>query len=96
MIATVSRVLRKASLSRLLHLEPAQPVRGSLRQHLGELIHLDIKMMVRFNRVGQRISGDRKSQSNSRSVMREYVHVCIDDASRMMTDNASCYKAFAF
>ena len=35
------------------------------------------------NHVGHRITGDRRGQSNSRGVGWEYVHVCIDDASRV-------------
>ena len=46
-------------------------------------IHLDIKRLGRFERIGHRITGDRTGQSNSRGVGWEYVHVCIDDASRI-------------
>lgn len=129
--ATVSRVLRRLGLSRLRDLEPAEPVRRYERKRPGELIHLDIKKLGRFERVGHRITGDRTRQSNSRGVGWEYVHVCIDDHSRVafseikadekavsaiaflkaavafyarlgvkvervMTDNGSCYKSFAF
>jgi transposase InsO family protein len=58
-------------------------VRRYEREHPGELIHIDIKKLGRFNRVGHRITGDRRGQSNSRGVGWEYVHVCIDDASRV-------------
>ena len=44
---------------------------------------VDIKKLGRFNHVGHRITGDRRGQSNSRGVGWEYVHVCIDDASRV-------------
>jgi len=81
--ATVSRVLRRAGLSRLRDLEPGEPVRRYERAHPGELIHLDIKRLGRFDRVGHRITGDRTGQSNSRGIGWEYVHVCIDDASRL-------------
>ena len=81
--ATVSRVLQRAGLSRLRDLEPAEPVRRYQRQHPGELIHLDIKKLGRFDRVGHRITGDRTGQSNSRGVGWEYVHIAIDDASRI-------------
>ena len=39
--ATVSRVLRRAGLSRLRDLEPAEPVRRYECEHPGEMIHLD-------------------------------------------------------
>ena len=81
--ATVSRVLRRLGLSRMRDLEPAEPVRRYQRQRPGELIHIDIKKLGRFERVGHRITGDRRGQSNSRGVGWEYVHVAIDDASRI-------------
>lgn len=81
--ATVSRVLRRAGLSRLRDLEPAEPVRRYEREHPGELIHLDIKRLGKFERTGHRITGDRTGQSNSRGIGWEYVHVCVDDASRL-------------
>jgi len=81
--ATVSRILRRLGLNRLAALEPAAPVRRYERDHPGELIHIDIKKLGRFERVGHRITGDRKGQSNSRGIGWEFVHVCIDDASRL-------------
>ena len=81
--ATVSRILRRLGLNRLAALEPAEPVRRYEREHPGELIHIDIKKLGKFNRVGHRITGDRRGRSNSRGVCWEYVHVCIDDASRI-------------
>ena len=81
--ATVSRILRRLGLNRVSALEPAEPVRRYERQHPGELIHIDIKKLGRFDRVGHRITGDRRGQSNSRGVGWEFVHVAIDDASRI-------------
>jgi transposase InsO family protein len=81
--ATVSRVLKRAGLSRLKDIEPAQPVRRYEREKPGEMIHIDIKKLGRFDRVGHRITGDRTGQSNSRGIGWEFVHVCIDDASRV-------------
>jgi transposase InsO family protein len=81
--ATVSRVLRRLGISRLRDLEPAEPLRRYEREHPGELIHIDIKKLGRFDKVGHRITGDRRGQSNSRGVGWEFVHVCIDDASRI-------------
>jgi transposase InsO family protein len=81
--ATVSRILKRLGLNRLAALEPAEPVRRYQREHPGELIHIDIKKLGRFERVGHRITGDRRGQSSSRGVGWEFVHVCIDDASRV-------------
>lgn len=81
--ATVSRVLRRAGLSRLKDIAPAEPIRRYEHKHPGDMIHIDIKKLGRFERVGHRITGDRTGQSNSRGVGWEFVHVCIDDASRV-------------
>ena len=81
--ATVSRVLKRAGLSRMKDIVPAEPVVRYEYTKPGGLIHLDIKRLGRFDRVGHRITGDRTGQSNSRGVGWEYVHVCIDDASRI-------------
>ena len=85
--ATVSRILRRLGLNRLSALEPAEPVRRYERAHPGEMIHLDIKKLGRFEQIGHRITGDRRGQSNHRARGEgsgwEFVHVCIDDASRV-------------
>jgi transposase InsO family protein len=75
--------LKRLGLNRLSALAPATPVRRYEREHPGELIDLDIKKLGRFKRIGHRITGDRKGQSNARGVGWEFVHVCIDDASRI-------------
>ena len=79
--ATVSRVLHRLGLNRISALEPAEPVRRYEREHPGELIHIDIKKLGKFNRVGHRITGDPTIRS--RNAGWEFVHVCIDDASRV-------------
>jgi transposase InsO family protein len=86
--ATVSRVLNRARLSRLKDIDPAEPVRRYERDNPGELIHLDIKKLGRFHKIGHRITGDRTGQSTERTSRKggagwEFVHVCIDDASRI-------------
>jgi transposase InsO family protein len=89
--ATVSRILKRLGLNRIKALEPAEPVRRYERQHPGELIHIDIKKLGRFDRVGHRITGDRRGQSSRRGIRQgkawgagwEFVHVAIDDASRV-------------
>jgi transposase InsO family protein len=82
--ATVSRVLARAGLSRLKDLEPAEPVRRYEREHPGELIHLDIKKLGRIGSVGHRITGRYLGAVNRHlGIGWEFVHVCIDDASRV-------------
>jgi transposase InsO family protein len=85
--ATVSRILRRLGLNRLSALEPAAPIRRYEREHPGEMIHLDIKKLGRIDGIGHRITGDRRGQSNRRSrgegLGWEFVHVAIDDNSRI-------------
>ena len=66
--ATVSRILRRLGLNRIRDLEPAEPERRYERQNPGEIIHIDIKKLRRFERVGHRITGDRTGPNKSRGV----------------------------
>jgi hypothetical protein len=66
--ATVSRILRRLGLNRIRDLESAEPVRRYERATPGEMIHIDIKKLGRFDKIGHRITGDRTGQSNSRGV----------------------------
>ena len=81
--ATVSRILRAVRLSRAQDLDPPAPIVRYERKAPGEMIHLDIKKLGRFEKPGHRVTGDRTGQSNSRGVGWEFVHVCIDDHSRV-------------
>ena len=81
--ATVSRVLQRLGLSKLASLEPAEPVRRYERESPGELIHIDIKKLGRFDSIGHRITGDRTGHSNRRGAGWEYLHLAIDDHSRV-------------
>ncbi|PWK76987.1 regulatory LacI family protein [Aminobacter sp. AP02] len=81
--ATVSRVLHRLGLNKLSTLEP-EPVRRYEREHPGELIHLDIKKLGRIGSVGHRITGRQTGVVNRHlGIGWEFVHVCIDDASRV-------------
>jgi transposase InsO family protein len=79
--ATVSRVLRRAGLSRLSDLRPAEPIQRYERQTPGELLHIDIKKLGRFEQVGHRITGDRRRRS--RNAGWDFVFVAVDDHSRI-------------
>jgi transposase InsO family protein len=79
--ATVARILARHGLSRLKNLEPKLPDRRYQRDRPGELIHVDIKKLGRIGRIGHRIHGDRTTRV--RGIGWEFVHVAIDDASRM-------------
>ena len=82
--ATVCRVLKRRGLNKLSALEPAEPIRRYERENPGELIHLDIKKLGRIGSVGHRIAGRRTGVVNRHiGIGWEFVHVCIDDASRV-------------
>jgi transposase InsO family protein len=80
--ATVSRILKRLGLNRLAALEPAEPIRRYERAAPGEIVHIDIKKLGKFNRIGHRITGGRIGQSKSRRGW-EYVHLAIDDHARL-------------
>ena len=79
--ATVSRVLRRAGLSRLSDLRPVEPVQRYEREAPGELLHIDIKKLGRFDKAGHRITGDRRGQP--RGAGWDFVFVAVDDHSRI-------------
>ena len=79
--ATVGRILARHGLNRWRDLEPSEPVMRYERDTPGELIHIDIKKLGKFNRTGHRITDDRTVKS--RGAGWEFVHVCIDDHSRL-------------
>ena len=79
--ATVGRILARHGLSRLKSLEPKEPVVRYQRDCPGELIHVDIKKLGRIKVVGHRITGNRRQCAPGAGW--EFVHVAIDDASRM-------------
>src|SRR4029077_50041 len=81
--ATLSRVLRRLGLNKLSALE-LEPVRRYEREKPGELIHIDIKKLGRIGSVGHRITGRYPGAVNRHhGIGWEFVHVCIDDASRV-------------
>jgi transposase InsO family protein len=81
--STVGLVLRRLGLGRLKALDPKPEIIRYERQHPGELIHIDIKKLGRIDGIGHRITGDRRGQSSRRGTGWEYLHVAIDDASRL-------------
>ena len=79
--ATVARRLQRHGLNRLRALEPPAPVQRYEWARPGDLLHLDVKKLGRIGRVGHRITGDRRSRV--RGIGWEYVHVAVDDATRL-------------
>ncbi len=79
--STVAAILARAGLNRLAWLAPPLPVVRYERTRPGELVHLDIKPLARILRVGHRIHGDQRLKIEGAGY--EYVHVAIDDYSRV-------------
>lgn len=77
--STVSVILRRVGLGRLT--VPSPPPQRYEWPHAGDLLHLDIKPLNRFHAIGHRIHGNRRLRS--RGAGWEYVHVAIDDATRV-------------
>jgi transposase InsO family protein len=80
-LSTVGAVCRRHAVGRLPNPETRPPVVRYEREGAGELIHLDTKKLARIERVGHRIHGDRSRTVDGAGW--EYLHVCIDDASRV-------------
>ena len=81
-VTTIARVLQRAGLNRLSALDPAPPIKRYTHDAPGDLLHLDIKKLGRFKRPGHRVTGDRQA-GRSRGAGWDYVHVAIDDHSRV-------------
>lgn len=79
--ATVARTLGQFGLARLDALAPRPLFVRYEWLRPGQLLHLDIKKLGRIGHVGHRITGDRHGQA--RGIGWEFVHVCVDDCSRV-------------
>ena len=77
----MSRVLKRAGLSQIRDLEPAEPARRYEHDHPGDMIHLDVKNLGRFETPGHRATGTRAGRRQGSGW--EYVHICVDNASRI-------------
>ena len=91
-VSTVSAVLGRIGLGKLSRLEPPEPPNRYERRHAGELLHVDVKKLGRIARgAGHRVTGRRRGNptktnaagQRKRQVGWEYVHVCVDDATRL-------------
>jgi hypothetical protein len=89
-LSTVSAILTRIGLGKRSRLEPLEPANRYERKRPGELLHVDVKKLGRICGAGHRVSGSRASQRkvtiNGRRTGAagwEFVHVCIDDATRL-------------
>ena len=79
--ATVARTLGQLGLARLPAVEAPPTGRRYEWERPGQLLHVDIKKLGRIDGIGHRITGDRRRRT--RGIGWEFVHVCIDDCSRL-------------
>jgi transposase InsO family protein len=89
-LSTVSRWLKRIGLGKLSRLEPPEPPNRYERKRPGELVHVDIKKLGRISTrgAGHRVTGNRRSQIKAGPKRLgvtgwEFVHVCVDDATRL-------------
>ncbi len=93
-LSTVSAVLKRVGLGKLSRLKPPEPPNRYERARPGELIHIDVKKLGRIQGgAGHRAHGNRRMQRPQRQrdaaghdrrlTGWEFVHVCIDDATRL-------------
>jgi transposase InsO family protein len=78
---TVRAVITRLGLSKLAPVEPPEPANRYERPLPGELIHVDVKKLGKIGRPGHRVNGDRTTRS--RGIGWEFVHVCVDDCTRL-------------
>jgi transposase InsO family protein len=84
--STVSLICKRAGLGRLPRLDADRPDRRYQRQRAGELVHIDVKKLGRIARPGHRVTGSRAPKGYHRRSYDQgwdYVHVCVDDATRI-------------
>jgi transposase InsO family protein len=79
--STVARWLNRNQLGRLSLLEPRPEPKRYEWPQAGDMIHIDTKKLARIGRPGHRMHGDRTT--TVRGIGWEYVHVAIDDHTRM-------------
>ena len=93
-LSTVSRWLARIGLGKRSRLEPPEPPNRYERKRPGELIHVDVKKLGRIQGgAGKRVRGGVRSPYNRQATDRagvrrntvgwEFVHVCVDDATRL-------------
>ena len=90
-ISTISRWLKRIGLGKRSRLEPPEPPNRYERKRPGELVHVDVKKLGRIQIPGHRVTGNRRIRARQRRVGDqvlgtagwEFVHVCVDDATRL-------------
>jgi transposase InsO family protein len=97
-VATVSRVLKRAGISRLSDLIPSEPIVRYEHANPGDLLHIDTKKLGRIERLGHRITGDPRDSTEGAGW--EFLFVGVDDHARIgftqMHRRERGYNAAAF
>jgi hypothetical protein len=86
-VSTVSGILTRIGLGKLWRLEPVEPPNRYEKQRPGELVHIDVKKLGKIARPGHRVTGRISGGGQHRRAYHvgwEYVHVCVDDATRLV------------
>jgi transposase InsO family protein len=81
-LSTVSAILKRIGLGKRSRLEPLEPPNRYECSRPGELLHIDVKKLARFSRPGQRVLGRGRGRFETAAGY-EYLHVCVDDYSRV-------------
>src|SRR6266496_6274976 len=85
-LSTVSGILTRIGMGRLGRIGLEQPIRYE-RSRPGELVHIDVKKLGKIARPGHRVTGRVSGRGHHRRAYDlgwEYVHVCVDDATRLV------------
>jgi transposase InsO family protein len=83
-VSTVSGILTRIGLGKLSRLEPLEPANRYEHARPGDLLHVDVKKLGRIkNGAGHRMTGNKGPGQRARGAGWEYVHVCVDDHSRL-------------
>ena len=83
-LSTVSAVLRRVGLGKLSRLEAPEPPNRYERRRAGELLHIDVKKLGRIrDGAGHRMLGRGPGRHGGKGAGWDYVHVCVDDATRL-------------
>jgi transposase InsO family protein len=82
--STVSAVLKRHGRGRLPRPDGDRPENRYERARPGELVHVDVKKLGKVAGVGHRVTGERrKGGGHARGAGWEFVHVCVDDCTRL-------------
>ncbi len=98
--STVSAVLKRHGKGRLPRVDADEPEHRYERPMPGELVHIDVKKLGRVSGIGHRVTGSRAKAMRTRGAGWEFVHVCVDDCTRLayveVLDNERSDSVIAF